>query len=74
MEEITVLFRWRTQDPRVRAERPLSKIIARSVAEVICRYETSNEHPFGTLKMRMGGSVLDVVKRLPKVATEMACT
>jgi len=25
MEEITVLFRWRTQDPRVRAERPLSK-------------------------------------------------
>jgi transposase len=29
------------------------------------------EHPFGTLKMRMGATHL-LMKRLPKVATEMA--
>jgi hypothetical protein len=29
------------------------------------------EHPFATLKMRMGAAHL-VMKRLPKVATEMA--
>ena len=29
------------------------------------------EHPFGTVKMRMGGTHF-LTKRLPKVATEMA--
>ena len=36
------------------------------------RRETA-EHPFGTLKMRMGATHF-LMKRLPKVATEMACT
>ena len=36
------------------------------------RRETA-EHPFGTLKMRMGmGATHFLMKRLPKVATEMA--
>ncbi len=35
-----------------------------SVAETV-------EHPFGTLKMRMGATHF-LMKRLPKVATEMA--
>jgi len=34
------------------------------------RRETA-EHPFGTLKMRMGATHF-LMKRLPKVATEMA--
>ena len=34
------------------------------------RRETA-EHPFGTLKMRMGAAHF-LMKRLPKVATEMA--
>jgi transposase len=34
------------------------------------RRETA-EHPFGTLKMRMGATHF-MMKRLPKVATEMA--
>jgi hypothetical protein len=34
------------------------------------RFETV-EHPFGTLKMRMGATHF-LMKRLPKVATEMA--
>jgi hypothetical protein len=36
------------------------------------RHETV-EHPFGTLKMRMGATHF-LMKRLPKVATEMATT
>ena len=32
---------------------------------------TTVEHPFGTLKMRMGATHF-LMKRLPKVATEMA--
>jgi Transposase DDE domain len=31
------------------------------------------EHPFGTLKVRMGATHF-LMKRLPKVATEMRCT
>jgi hypothetical protein len=34
------------------------------------RHETV-EHPFGTLKMRMGATHF-LMKRLPKIATEMA--
>ena len=34
------------------------------------RHETA-EHPFGTLKMRMGATHF-LMKRLPKVATEMS--
>ena len=35
------------------------------------RRETAAEHPFGTLKARMGATHL-LMKTLPKVATEMA--
>ena len=37
-------------------------------AHTLC---ASVEHPFGTLKMRMGATHF-LMKRLPKVATEMA--
>ena len=36
-----------------------------------CQRRETAEHPFGTLKMRMGATHF-LMKRLPKVATEMA--
>ena len=36
-----------------------------------CQSRETAEHPFGTLKMRMGATHF-LMKRLPKVATEMA--
>jgi hypothetical protein len=36
-----------------------------------CRQRETVEHPFGTLKMRMGATHF-LIKTLPKVASEMA--
>jgi hypothetical protein len=39
--------------------------------DAMCVRRSTAEHPFGTLKMRMGARHF-VMKTLPKVATEMA--
>ena len=50
--------------------RPCRSGSTRTRRRCVQRRETV-EHPFGTLKMRMGATHF-LMKRLPKVATEMA--
>ena len=49
---------------------PVQKRLDKNPHAMRQRCETA-EHPFGTLKMRMGATHF-MMKRLPKVATEMA--
>ena len=60
------IARWEHEDVLEAAQKRLDKN-PRAMRQ---RRETA-EHPFGTLKMRMGATHF-LMKRLPKVATEMA--
>src|SRR5246127_1119750 len=59
--------------PRGEHEHPLDAVQQRLDAnpQAMRRRRETVEHPFGTLKMRMGATHF-LMKRLPKVATEMA--
>lgn len=61
------IARWEHEDVLEAVQKPLDK----NPQAMRQRRETI-EHPFGTLKMRMGATHF-LMKRLPKVATEMAC-
>jgi Transposase DDE domain len=53
------------------ARRAAIDILSRQINEILRVRRETVEHPFGTLKMRMGATHF-LMKRLPKVATEMA--
>jgi hypothetical protein len=57
-------------DARVHVLEAVQKRLDKNPQAMRQRRETA-EHPFGTLKMRMGATHF-LMKRLPKVATEMA--